>query len=309
MLSVIEIKNLTKKYGKLKAVDSLHLNVEEGEIFGFLGPNGAGKTTTIQTILGLLKPTAGEVYVQGTSVQKHRRRATTGIGYLPEEVTLYENLTGRETLQFFANVRNVPGDEIKSLLEKVDLLQAADKKVGEYSQGMAQRLAIAQSLLGTPPILIWDEPTAGLDPKGVSTIKKIVKNYTKDGKTVFFSSHILPNVQDVADRVGIIVKGKLQAVDSVENLRDRLGLPTKLLLELSGPYTKVEDILRSSDKVKQFSAWGHHVSITCANEDKRDIMELVEQHGVKIVDFSTETGDLEDIFLRYVEEEEKEGEK
>lgn len=307
MLSVIEIKDLTKKYGKLRAVDSLSLTVEEGEIFGFLGPNGAGKTTTIQTVLGLLKPTAGEVYIHGKSVQKHRRLATTGIGYLPEEVTLYENLTGQETLQFFANVRNVSKDEIENLLKKVDLLHAADKKVGKYSQGMVQRLAIAQSLIGTPPVLVWDEPTAGLDPQGVSILKKIVKNYTKDGRTVFFSSHILPNVQDVADRVGILVKGKLRAVDSVENLRDKLGLPTKLLLELSDSYTKIEGILNASDKVKQYSGWGKHVTITCNNEDKRDIMKLVEKHGVKIIDFSTKTGDLEDIFLSYVEE--KEGEQ
>lgn len=281
--------------------------MKEGEVFGFLGPNGAGKTTTIKTMLGLLKPTEGRVYIRGKNVQKQRRKATVDIGFLPEQIQLYENLTGRETLTFFADVRGASREEVPQLLKKVNLLDAADRKVGGYSQGMAQRLAIAQSLLGSPSLLVWDEPAAGLDPEGVVLVKGIVKNYVNNGGSVFFSSHILPNVQEVADRVGIIVKGKLAALDSVQNLRDKVGAPAKLHLTLSGKFTKIEDALKTSKKVIDYSGRNNRVTVTCENADKRSVMKLVEQQGIDILDFSTETGKLEDIFLRFVNE--KSGER
>lgn len=306
-MSVIEITDVTKKYGNLMAVDSLSFHVEKGEVFGFLGPNGAGKTTTIKTMLGLLKPTAGNVYIQGKNVHKQQRTATVNVGYLPEQIQLYENLTGRETLNFFREMRGASNDEVPELLKRVDLLDAADRKVGGYSQGMAQRIAIAQSLLGSPSILVWDEPAAGLDPRGVALVKEIVKNYVKEGGTVFFSSHILPNVQEVADRVAILVNGHLRALDSVQNLREKIKPPAKLHLELSENFSRVEDALKASKKVKEYSGQNNRVTITCENAEKRAVMDLVEQEGVEIIDFSTETKDLEDIFLTYVDEKSEGG--
>lgn len=301
-MAIIELENLTKKYGSLVAVDSLSLRVQKGEVLGFLGPNGAGKTTTIKTMLGLLKPSAGNVYLRGKNVQEQRREATVNIGYLPEQVQLYENLTGRETLNFLKEVKGASKGEVRTLLKKVGLLDAADRKVGEYSQGMEQRLAIAQSLLGSPSMLVWDEPAAGLDPRGVALVKEIVKNYASNGGTVFFSSHILPNVQEVADRVAILVDGQLKALDSVQNLREKIKVPSKLRLVLSEKFTEIEEVLKASKKVRSFSGQNNQVTITCQNTDKREVMDLIEQHGVDILDFSTETGDLEDIFLTYVDE-------
>lgn len=299
MTAVIDIQNLTKNYGDIVAVNSLDLDVNEGEVFGFLGPNGAGKTTTIKTIMGLIKPTNGEVSVNGKSLKARRREATIGVGYLPENIELYDNLTGRETLKFFAEVRHVSKDEIEPLLEKVELKEASDRKVGGYSKGMVQRLAIAQALLGSPPLLILDEPTSGLDPRGTSMVKGIVRDYTRNGGTVFFSSHILPNVQEVADRVGIISKGKLQAVDSVENLRDDLNIPSKLHIQISGDRRMVIDVLRSDERVDNVFTRGDWLTVVCKSDHKRAVMRSIEDQGVDIVNFSTEEGDLEDIFMKY----------
>lgn len=306
-MASIELKNVTKKYGNLVAVDSLSFQVVQGEVFGFLGPNGAGKTTTIKTMLGLLKPTAGDVYLRGKNVQKQRREATVNIGYLPEQIQLYGNLTGRETMNFFSEVKDASKRECTDLLKKVNLWDPSDRKVGGYSQGMAQRLAIAQSLLGSPSLLVWDEPAAGLDPEGVALVKDIVKNYVSNGGTVFFSSHILPNVQEVADRVAILVKGQLRALDSVQNLREKIKAPAKLRLVLSEKVSTIEDALKASKKVRDFSGRNNRITVTCQDADKRAVMDLIEQQGVKIRDFSTETGDLEDIFLTYVNEKRGEG--
>ncbi len=299
MSGVIEIEGLTKRYGDLLAVDSLDLQVKEEEIFGFLGPNGAGKTTTIKALMGLLRTDAGSIRIRGTDLKKNRRTAVNNIGYLPENMDLYDNLTGRETLEFFADLRKVPRDEIDPILERVGLMGAADRKVGGYSKGMAQRLAIAQAVLGRPPILVLDEPTSGLDPEGVSLVKSLVKEYPGDHGTVFFSSHILPNVQEVADRVGIIVGGRLRATDSVDNLRDDLKLLDKLHLVLSEPVDNLIEMLESSDVIKSFQGRENQLTVSCKSEDKMDVMKLIEEQGVKIKDFSTDQGSLEDIFLRY----------
>ncbi len=299
MGAIVEIDRFTKRYNGEKAVNSLDLKVKKGEIFGFLGPNGAGKTTTIKTMMSLLKPTGGTVKIMGQDINKNSTAVRSKIGYLPENIQLYKNLTGKETLEFFAALRDVPKREVKEKLKKVNLLKAADKKVGKYSKGMVQRLAFAQAILGEPPLLILDEPTSGLDPEGTSKLKGLVKNYVKEDKTVFFSSHVLPNVQEVADRVGIIVDGKLRALDSVRNLRDRLDIPAKLKLVLSGDIKEVKKSLEKSGMVRDFRSEGDRFTIICENKNKRDIMDLVEESGGMIDNFSTEEGDLEDIFMRF----------
>jgi len=302
MTSVIKVKALTKRYRELKAVDSLNLDIKEGEIFGFLGPNGAGKTTTIKAMMGLLTPSKGSVRVMGKDLRRERRIATSRMGYLPENIDLYDNLTGRETLEFFADLREVNRTEVEELLEELNLQEAADRKVGDYSKGMVQRLAFAQALLGRPSLLILDEPTSGLDPEGTAQIKRMVKDYVKENRTIFFSSHILPNVQDVADRVGIIVGGKLRAVDSVDELRKRMELPTRLKITLSTDIKNVQSVLQKSPMVKDFRGEGNGLTVICDDKDKKKVLDLLEESGVDIVDFSTEEGDLEDIFMRFMGE-------
>ncbi|MFO7991784.1 MAG: ABC transporter ATP-binding protein [Thermoplasmata archaeon] len=299
MSQEIEIKNLTKTYGDMTAVKSLNINVKRGEVFGFLGPNGAGKTTTIKAIMGLIKPTSGEVKIRGLNVQKNRREATIGVGYLPENISLYSNLTGREVLRFFVELRNADGDEIEKKLKLVGLKGAADRKVGEYSKGMVQRLAFAQAVIGTPPILLLDEPTSGLDPQGTALVKKVVSDYSDKGGTVFFSSHILPNVQEVADRVAIITWGRLRAVDSVEKLRKELEIPAKLVLDISGNYEDVKEVLLKDGRVKTLTGGGNRIILTCSDRDKRDLMKLIEDQGFEILNFSTQEANLEDIFMKY----------
>lgn len=298
---MIEIEGLTKRYGEVIAVDNLDLKIEKGEIFGFLGPNGAGKTTTIKSILGLIVPNKGNIRIMNKSVQERRRDAVIGIGYLPEYLQLYKNLTGRENLEFFADLRGVSQNEVNKLLKKVGLMKAADRKVNGYSKGMAQKLALAQSLLGSPPLLILDEPTSGLDPGATTMVKRVVRNYADNGGTVFFSSHILPNVQEVADRVGIITDGRLRAIDSVNNLRQKLELPAKLDLRLSDDYNKIKRYLKEDSRVKSFKGSGNRVKLRCNSKDKTNIIRMIEDEGVQVIDFTSEEGDLEDIFMRYTE--------
>lgn len=297
--SMIKIEGLTKSYGKFLAVDDVNLEIKKGEVFGFLGPNGAGKTTTIKSILGLIKPSEGNIHIMGRSVQKQRREALLGVGYLPEYMNLYSNLTGRETLEFFAKLRNAPKSEVDRLLKQVGMTEAADKKIGEYSKGMAQKIALAQALLGNPPLLILDEPTSGLDPTAITMVKRLVKYYTDKGGTVFFSSHILPNVQEVADRVGIISDGKLRAIDSVDNLRDRLDIPTKMKLRLSGNFRKVAGVLDRDKRIRSFKGKGNKLHVICDSEYKTAVLRIIEDNGLTVQDFTTEEGNLEDIFLRY----------
>lgn len=301
MTPAISIKELTKRYGELKAVDSINLDVYQGEIFGFLGPNGAGKTTTIKAIMGLLNPSEGSIKVMGENLSDERAVATSRIGYLPENINLYGNLTGRETLEFFADLREVDQTKVEELLNKLNLLHAADRKVGAYSKGMIQRLALAQSLLGRPPLLILDEPASGLDPEGTAQVKKIVKDYVNDYKTIFFSSHILPNVQEVADRVGIIVGGRLRALDSVDELRKELEIPARLNVTISRNVENIENILEKSNAVKRFYGKGNRITVVCDNKDKKKVLDLLEDRGIDILDFSTEEGNLEDIFMKYLE--------
>ena len=228
--TVIKIESLTKRYGSQAAVDNLSLEVAEGEIFGFLGPNGAGKTTTMLMLLGLTEPTAGMVRVCGYDPAREPLKVKEIIGYLPENVGFYEDIDARQNLRYIARLNRIPDAvsklRIDRLLGEVDLAKEAEKPVGSYSKGMRQRLGIAEVLIKEPKVIFLDEPTIGLDPDGTNRMLDLICNLSRDRKmTIFFSSHLLDQVQRISDRIGIMIKGKLVAVGPIEELAKRgLGL-------------------------------------------------------------------------------------
>jgi len=225
---VIEVKNLTKKYGDFAAVDHVNYTVEEGEIFGLLGHNGAGKTTTILMLLGLIAPTDGTAVVNGVDVIEQPLESRRNVGLLPENAGFYENLTARQNLQFYAELADVPekaaSERIEKLIDQVGLSGKREVKVAAYSRGMRQRLGIAQSLVRDPKILILDEPTQGIDPEGTRDLREMIRRLSKeDGKTVIFTTHVLYEVNKLCDRVAIMKQGMIAGIGTIDELRRQVN--------------------------------------------------------------------------------------
>lgn len=217
---ILETKNLTKTFGKQKAVDSISLNIEENSIYGLLGPNGAGKSTTLKMITGMIHKTSGEIFFEG---HKWSRDDLSDIGALIEMPALYENLSARENLKVRTLLLGLPDSRIDEVLEIVSLRDTGKKKSGQFSLGMKQRLGIAIALLNNPKLLILDEPTNGLDPLGIQELRDLIRSFPKKGITVILSSHILAEVEQTADHIGIINNGKLQyqnVINHNDNLED-----------------------------------------------------------------------------------------
>ena len=233
---IIHIEGLTKDFGIVKAVENLSLDVKKATAVGFLGPNGAGKTTTIKILTNLIVSTSGKAYLNGIDVTKNPRKALSCVGAVVETPEFYPFLTPMETLAYLGRVRGMSNDEIerrgKELLVTVKLEKWKDKRIGKFSKGMKQRLAIAQALLHEPEILILDEPTAGLDPRGMVEIREILKGLRNEGYTIFMSSHLLPEVQETCDYVAMIDYGKLLVYDTVENLSTMANM-NKIEVELA----------------------------------------------------------------------------
>jgi len=222
-LSLIETRNLVKRYGDKVAVNNVSFEVEAGEVFGFLGPNGAGKTTTIKTIVGLLQPTSGTVRVAGYDVQTQPLQAKAASGYVPDTPNLYAKLTGRELLHFVGDLYDLDRQRVaqrsEELLRVLDLTEAADNTIDSYSHGMQQKASLAAALMHDPKVLVLDEPTVGLDPKSARLIKDILRQMAERGSAVFLSTHILEIAERMCDRIGIINQGELVAVGSMDELR------------------------------------------------------------------------------------------
>jgi len=219
---VIKTENLTKYYRDVKALESLNLEVKSG-IFGFLGPNAAGKTTTIKILVGLVKPTSGKAYVMGFDAVEESLEIRKRVGYLPESPVFYEELSGWEYLDFIGRLKGLKKEqrktEIRTLLEKVGLLEQSKRKIKGYSAGMLQRLGFAQALLGDPDLLILDEPTSNLDPLGREDVIRLIKDLGAEGKKIFISSHILSEVERVCEEVAILDNGRLIMQEKIETLR------------------------------------------------------------------------------------------
>ncbi len=228
MNAVIEMKNLTKKYGELLAVDHVTYNIEEGEIFGLLGPNGAGKTTTILMLLGLIPPTEGTAIVNGADIIEKPLQARRSVGLLPEGAGFYENLNARQNLSFYAELAEVPSsiakERIEKLIDMVGLGTKRDVKVGAFSRGMKQRLGIAQSLVRDPKILILDEPTQGIDPEGTRDFRELIRTLSKEkGMTIIFTTHVLYEINKLCDRVAIMMNGKIAGIGTIPELRKQVN--------------------------------------------------------------------------------------
>ncbi|QDA31627.1 ABC transporter ATP-binding protein [Thermococcus indicus] len=298
----IEIENLAKSYGNSKAVDDLSLNVHQGDVFGFLGPNGAGKTTTILSMLGLVIPDSGTVKILGYDIFRDPIKVKDRIGFLPENATVYGELTAWKNLEFFANFYRMSNAEkekrIGELLKLVGLWDARYRKAKTFSKGMKQRLLLAQALINEPDVLILDEPTSGLDPEGAYLVKSIVREERRKGKTVFFSSHILSEVEELSDRVGIIVGGKLRAVGTLEEIK-------REFMELEGYEIKVETKQPipelDLDGIIRMERISNNRAIIFATDDIREaVSEYLAGRGITIVSLEIEEPSLEDVFLKTI---------
>ncbi len=289
---------LSKSFNGLKAVDGVELHIKKGEIFGFLGPNGAGKTTTIKLILGLSAPDAGSVRIDGLDLAREPHAVKRRIGYLPERVAFYPNLTAAQTLKFFADLKGAKDADIGELLKSVGLLEFADKKVATFSKGMVQLLGFAQALVGEPSLLILDEPTSGLDPNWARTVKDRILEANRRGATVFFSSHILSEVQELASRVAILDRGKVVAQDTVEALSREIQVKPRLHLAIPKRREEAGALLRGLPGVEGVFV-GEEVIVACDNDAKARVLAALVGAGIPVDNFRTVEPSLEEVFLKY----------
>ncbi|MEF8757635.1 MAG: ABC transporter ATP-binding protein [Halobacteriales archaeon] len=300
-MTAIDLDGVTKRYGDVVALNDLDLTIDDGEIFGFLGPNGAGKSTTINILLDFVRPTAGSAKVLGMDSRTDSQAIRARTGVLPEGFQVYDRLTGRQHLQFAIESKNAR-DDPDALLERVGIPDAADRKAGGYSKGMKQRLTMAMALVGEPDLLILDEPTTGLDPRGAREVREIVRKERDRGATVFFSSHILEQVQAVCDRVGILREGELVAVDTIDGLREAAGGGSSLSVTVDVATDEAVEAVRSMEGVQKVTVRDSTLSVTCDEGVKTRVISTIEDAGVTVEDFSTEETSLEELFMSYTEE-------
>jgi ABC-2 type transport system ATP-binding protein len=298
----IRTEGLTKRYGTdVLAIDGLDLTVYEGEIFGFLGPNGAGKSTMIDVLMDYVRPTAGSATVLGHDAQTEPQAIHERVGILPDGYGLYDRLTGRKHLEYAIALKDAT-DDPETLLERVGLnATAAERSVGGYSKGMTQRLALAIALVGDPDLLILDEPSSGLDPNGVRMVREIARDHAERGKTVFFSSHILSQVEAVCDRVAILNKGRLVAVDSITGLREALGTGSMVTLTVDAVPEKLT--LADIAGVTDVTVDGRTIRVRVDEPDaKVATIDRIREDGAVLLDVSIEESSLEDLFTAYTGE-------
>ncbi|WP_158056341.1 ABC transporter ATP-binding protein [Halorussus halophilus] len=305
-MGVIETEGLTKRFGQdVLAVNSLDLTVEEGEVFGFLGPNGAGKSTTIDMLLDYVRPTSGTARVLGYDAQEEPTEIHQRIGILPDGYGLYDRLSGRKHVEFMRDSKGVEDDPAE-ILELVGLdADDADRAVGGYSKGMAQRLVLGMALVGDPDLLILDEPSTGLDPNGAREIRRIVRELAASGTTIFFSSHILGQVEAVCDRVAILNDGQLVAVDTIDGLRDSIG--TGSTIELTVDRVPADFETLTIEGVDGITVEDSVVRATCLDPAaKIAVIDRVREAGATVRDIETRESSLEELFTTYTLEEPQE---
>ena len=311
---MIEIQNLTKSYGQIKAVNDISFTVEKGEVLGFLGPNGAGKSTTMNIITGFIPSTEGTVKVCGYDIMENPAEVKKRIGYLPELPPLYMDMTVNEYLNFVAELKDVSKkqkkNQISDIMELVKLTDVRGRLIKNLSKGYKQRVGVAQSLLGNPEVLILDEPTVGLDPKQIIEIRKLIKALGKQ-HTIILSSHILPEVSAVCDRVVIINKGKIAAINTPENLSKNMGTASKLSVTIVGPKSSIVGNIESIYGIKyvepniekEKDVIEYVIESDKEIDIRRPLFFAMAKAGYPIIELKSLDPTLEDIFLQVTTQE------
>lgn len=300
--AAVQVRGATRRFGAVRAVDGVDLDIARGEVFGLIGHNGAGKTTLFRMMLGLVPLGGGEIRLDDTRVGERDFRAVRRrIGYLPENVVFYDNLSGIETLRFFARLKGAPQAACDALLERVGLSIAAHRRTREYSKGMRQRLGFAQALLGNPQLLFLDEPTNGLDPEGIREFHGMLRELRATGVTIVLTSHLLAELQERVDRLAIMSAGRIRAVGSVPELRSQVDLPVRFEVTLEpGAVASVQAALAPLPVAEQRLA-GERLLFNCRREAKMQVIAALGALGGKVRDIGVREASLEDVFFGFAD--------
>jgi len=301
---MIETKNLTKNYGNLTAVDNLNLTVKDGDIFGFIGPNGAGKTTTMRILVTLLEPFGGSAFINGLNVAKEGKKVRRLVGYMPDFMGVYDDLKVFEYLEFFAAAFGIERNKRKSIVEGVleltDLESKKSATVDSLSRGMQQRLGLARVLIHDPKVLILDEPASGLDPRARIEIRELLRELKHMGKTIMISSHILSELEEICDHVGIIEQGRLVFSGTLEEIRPRLGIKSKVRVSVADHQDKAIELLSALPQVSRVQALGGEIAVTFYEGQHADgiVARTLVNAGLDIISIQPERLKLDDAFLQ-----------
>jgi ABC-2 type transport system ATP-binding protein len=301
---MIETKNLTKKYGNLTAVDDLNLTVKDGDIFGFIGPNGAGKTTTMRILVTLLEPTRGQASVNGLDVRRQGKKVRRLVGYMPDFMGVYDDLKVFEYLEFFAAAFGIERRKRKSIVEGVleltDLQSKQSAAVDSLSRGMQQRLGLARVLIHDPKVLILDEPASGLDPRARIEIRELLRELKRMGKTIMISSHILSELEEICDHVGIIEHGRMVFSGTLEEILPRLGIQSKVRVKVADSQDKAVELLTALPQISQVRISGDYIAVTLHEGQNGDgiIARTLVNADLDIISIQPEKLKLDDAFLQ-----------
>jgi len=301
---MIETKNLTKAYGDLFAVSKLDLHIKSGDIFGFIGPNGAGKTTTMRILVTLLEPTAGKAFIDGLDVSKNGKKVRRLVGYMPDFMGVYDDLKVFEYLEFFAAAFGIDRKKRKSIVEGVleltDLTSKQAATVDSLSRGMQQRLGLARVLIHDPKVLILDEPASGLDPRARIEIRELLRELKKMGKTIMISSHILSELEEICDHIGIIEHGKLIFSGTLEQVNAKLGLQSKVRVKVASNQEKAVELLSALPIISDVRVDGQQLLVTFEDGQQADgIIARTLVHGnLDVISIQPEKLKLDDAFLQ-----------
>jgi ABC-2 type transport system ATP-binding protein len=301
---MIETKNLTKNYGNLTAVDDLNLTIQDGDIFGFIGPNGAGKTTTMRILVTLLEPTRGKAFINGLDVRRHGKKVRRLVGYMPDFMGVYDDLKVFEYLEFFAAAFGIERKKRKSIVEGVleltDLQSKRTVTVDSLSRGMQQRLGLARVLIHDPKVLILDEPASGLDPRARIEIRELLRELKRMGKTIMISSHILSELEEICDHIGIIEHGRLVFSGTLEEILSQLGIQSKVRVRVANNQNKAVELLTALPQIRQVQVFGDYIAVTFREGQDGDgiIARTLVNADLDIVSIQPERLKLDDAFLQ-----------
>ena len=307
---MIELKNVTKKYGDFTAVNDVSFKIEKGEIVGFLGQNGAGKTTTMKMITGLAEPTEGEIFIDGEKITRNSRKK---IGYMPENTPLYQDLTVKEFINYMAELKCLKKqerkDQVEKLINDLSLADVQNKLIRNISRGYKQRVSMAGALVGNPEILILDEPTVGLDPKQIIEIRNLIKSLRKN-HTVFLSSHILSEISQMCQKVIILNKGKIVAIDTPKNLESKIA-KNSIIINIEDPNNNIKNITKKIKEIKEIkfvknldNAVKQYEIIVEKNADiRKKLFEILPQEEISIIELKNSEVGLEEAFINLTESE------